>query len=175
MQEKVQEYLNKVDEKKKRLAEKEEQAKTEKEQRYKNDVLQQAGLFDREYCKDNEPTDDYPLYDSEKDAYYRSVPCQITAEEWEAVKAAYEEERALLDTQRTAKESSGKNGVAGALKAIAVIIYICALTAGIVVAATAGSIGVGIMFAAWFGGFIFGTMMLGFSEVIRLLDSINKK
>ena len=181
MQEKVEQYLQKVERYEQKLNDDANKARQEQEDRYKREVLERTGFIKKEYREKGEKKEDFPFYDKDSMSYYRENITELTEEEWQAVEAAYKKVQRLkkefATTAPTADEERDKTGnsIAKTLKAIAVIIYICALIAGIVAAATAGSIGVGIMFGVWFGGFIFGTMMFGFSEVIRLLDSINKK
>ena len=64
-----------------------------------------------------------------------------------------------------------KNGVAEAVKAIAILVYIAGALMGVVLAdyAPAGLL-IGLL-----TGFFSGTMLLGFSEIIRLLHEINQK
>ena len=71
--------------------------------------------------------------------------------------------------------SAAKNRVAFILKAMAVITYVCAFICGIAFGSDRGDFYFGIAIIYWAAGFISGSMMLGFSEIIRLLHEINQK
>lgn len=64
------------------------------------------------------------------------------------------------------------NGVAGAIKAIAVLVYIGGFFLGLSLSDvfSTGGLLIGVII-----GFCSGTMLLGFAEIIRLLHEINQK
>ncbi len=66
----------------------------------------------------------------------------------------------------------GENGVARMLKVIGILVYILCGIAGIA-ALTSGSYSASLIVLG--SGFASGTLFLGFSEIIRLLDVISKK
>ena len=68
-------------------------------------------------------------------------------------------------------EEKYKNTVAGVLKILAVLIFIGSFIAGIVV----GKEVAGMTLVYWIAGLFAGTMLLGFSEIVRLLHEINRK
>ena len=63
-------------------------------------------------------------------------------------------------------------GVAGALKVIAVLIYILSALAGVFLLNNDAAAAGWILLAS---GIVSGTLFLGFGEIIRLLDVISKK
>lgn len=182
MREKVEQYLLKVEQYEQKLREKENKAKKEEEQKHIKEVLRQAGLIEKEYREKGGKKADYPLFDNVRYEYYREIVPELTEEEWQAVEAAYKRvqwlKKGTAETDPAVNPETRKtgNGVAKALRVIAVFIYIGALIGGIVTAAVIGSgVGAGIMFGFWFSGFVFGTSMLGFAEIINLLDHIDRK
>ena len=71
------------------------------------------------------------------------------------------------------KVTPGKNPVAQILKVCAVVIYVFAAVSGLIEAINYG--GISVLLRDWVIGFMAGTLLLGFSEVIRLLHEINQK
>ena len=104
-------------------------------------------------------------------------------EEFKAMAEAYEKAHAYKNGEVSASsdaETSG-NGVGNVIKAIAIIIYIIALIWGIIAGCDMDywhnkvNFEFGTALLYWSVGFISGTMMLGFSEIIRLLQAIKDK
>lgn len=77
----------------------------------------------------------------------------------------------------TVKESASENNtVATILKALAFVVYAVAFLAGLLLGKDLrGDPSVILMLVYWIAGMFAGTMLLGFSEVIRLLHKINQK
>lgn len=176
MQEKVEQYLKKVEQMEVQSIQQEEKEKAEKEANNRNSILQAAQLLEREYSNNTEITSDYPLLDQETQTYYRMVPLKVSEEEWEAIKTAYEKEKKL--TKQTTETVPQKgvyvdNAVAKALYVIAIIIYLCGAISGIIIGISAKDFLMTL--AIWFGVFVVGTMMLGFSEIVKLLGNINDR
>jgi hypothetical protein len=118
------------------------------------------------------------LYRTEMD---RQNYIGLTDEERAAVKARWEKECTEGDREEpcdyrktSAARASGEggNGVAAALKLIAFFLYVCAVLAFFILVSD-GAVPVGLIVLV--SGLISGTMFLGFSEIIRLLDVISKK
>lgn len=179
-EEKIENYLSNV---------KRKQEKAEDEERAR--ILKKVGLTDRKYGG-TRYTDQYPKYDGDKDRYYRAEPMEVSDEEWEKIKNAYQVEKSL-DPKDETPVITGESGnsIAGALKAIGVITYIAGFILGIVMGMGGGALksmayyGVGygggnkfsfaLALVFWVAGFVMGTMMLGFGEIVRLLHSIDQK
>ena len=71
------------------------------------------------------------------------------------------------------KVKPGKNPVAQILKVCAVVVYIFAAVVGLREAVSYG--GISFLLRDWVIGFMAGTLLLGLSEIIRLLHEINQK
>lgn len=73
----------------------------------------------------------------------------------------------------TPTTSTSSNIVEKVIKIIAIVIYVCGFFAGIMVGLQVESFLTTLLY--WVAAALSGTMMLGFSEVIRLLHEINSK
>lgn len=73
------------------------------------------------------------------------------------------------------KLKPGKNPVAQILKVCAVVIYVFAAVSGLIEASNSGGMYMYVLLRDCAIGFMAGTLLLGFSEVIRLLHEINQK
>ena len=71
------------------------------------------------------------------------------------------------------KVKPGKNPVAQILKVCAVVIYVFAAVVGFREAVSYD--GISFLLRDWVIGFMTGTLLLGLSEIIRLLHEINQK
>lgn len=71
------------------------------------------------------------------------------------------------------KVKPGKNPVAQILKVCAVVIYLFAAVTGLIEASNSG--GMYVLLRDCAIGFMAGTLLLGFGEIIRLLHEINQK
>ena len=150
-------------------------AAAEKERRAK--ILLREGLFTKEELPERPEslTDDYGGFESERDEqgnvlihYFRKVPLEVSDEEWEQI-----EKYAEVKDKDEEKDSSG---VASLLKGLAVVVYLLGFILGIAMGKTLlGDFSFGIMLVYWIAGLFAGTLLLGFSEVIRLLHEINQK
>ena len=150
MHEKVAQYLEE-----KRSA---EEAKKTAE---KKNLLFSLGLYDKVY---SDTTDGgFKRYDSSNGKYYKNIVADVTDEEYEEIK------KYALQGQPV-REEVESNGVATALKVIAIVVCIIGFLAGIAFVETFI-----ITLACWIGTFISGMMFLGFAEIIKLLHSINNK
>ena len=176
MQKKVEEYLKKVEQMETQKLQQEEKEKAEKEANNRNSVLRAAKLLEREYSNKTEFSPEYPLLDQENKTYYRIVPLKVSEEEWEAIKTAYEKEKKITKQPTGTVPQTNEyvdNAVAKALKVIAIIIFVCGAISGAIIGISAETFMATL--AIWFSVFVVGTMMLGFSEIVKLLDNINDK
>ena len=81
-----------------------------------------------------------------------------------------------MDTKITSQNptaNTSSNFIAKVIKIIAIVIYVCGFFAGIMVGLQVESFLITLLY--WVAAALSGTMMLGFSEVIRLLHEINSK
>lgn len=107
MQEKVEQYLKKVEQMETQNRQLEEKVTAVKEANYRNRVLSNVNLIEREYSDKKEFSSDYPYFDKETNLYYRAVPMKVSEEEWEAIKTAYEKEKKLkAQPSETASQTS---------------------------------------------------------------------
>jgi len=163
MNKKVKEYINK----------KQEEINFNKEQ-----TLINLGLYEKEYRKDNEDYSMYPEveWDKEKqmDIFYRKKAIKVNDDEYEQI----------LSVSNIEDKNSSK--VAIALIIIAWLIYIggfiCGIcfgfqevTYGVYYQYTETEFSFVIALTYWVTSFISGTLFLGFSEIIKLLNSIKSK
>lgn len=82
----------------------------------------------------------------------------------------------ILAPEATEENALENNVVATILKALAYVVYAVAFLAGILLGKDLkGDPSFILMLVYWIAGLFAGTMLLGFSEVIRLLHEINRK
>ena len=81
-----------------------------------------------------------------------------------------------MDTKITSQNptaNTSSNFIAKVIKIIALVVYACGLIVGIAAGDETGRFLITLLY--WVAAALSGTMMLGFSEVIRLLHEINSK
>jgi len=158
MNDALKKYLEKKEELQKRAYEKE-----------KSDLLTREGLNEREYTNLNKWSQEYPYYDGIVGQYYKLIPIEISDEEYQLVKKMCEVN--CVENNDVERENQLENKVAEAISVIAWIIYIAGVIAGLL------NISEDLIIAliCWAGGFVFGTMFLGFAEMIKLLQAIKMK
>ncbi len=154
--------------------------KEEERKKYEDEkerILIELGLYEKVYSPDNSYNEEY--YFSEWDSansinrYYKKVPVEITDEEYFELKKYSKKEEPPIN-----------NPIFTALTAIAWIIFIGGFIAGIALGMVEVEIGhyytdtefsFAIALVYWGISLISGTMVLGFAEIIKLLDAIKKK
>lgn len=151
---------------------KEQQANREREIRQRE--LINAGLCERVYV-DNEDkilSNEALRYDQSIGRYYQDIPIELTDEEYEEFKKY----------SAQTEEKPAKNYVATALTVCAWIIFIAGFIAGIALgfvpvegyySRVEFSFGTALMY--WGVSFVSGVLLLGFSEIIKLLTAIKDK
>lgn len=165
-----------MDEKVFKFLEGKKREKFERKEKEKRDTLIRLGLYEKEYAPDRTvDSDEYPNaeYDPalQINVYYKMIVPDITDEEFEEIK------------EYTEEESSSSNVVSSILKYIAFSIYIGGFIIGLINgnAEVEGyyrdytEFHLEIAMTYWENAFINGTIFLGFSEVIKLLDAIKRK
>lgn len=144
--------------------------------------LIKAGLFEKEYADENSDLTEYPEveWDAENqwNRYYKKVAIDITDEEYEAFKKAYNsKDNAVVESN---------NKVATVLTVIAWVVFMAGFIAGIAfgnVEVVKGSLysyrttefSFAVAFSYWAISAISGVLILGFAEVIKLLNAIKNK
>lgn len=146
-------------------------AEQEKVRRRRQETLTELGLFEKEYAPNNVSSEDYPFWDWDANGspvYYRKIPVEVTEEEYQQI----------MKYVRT-DNGSGTNGVAKALDITAWIIFIGGFLLGLIMAVeTSGydtEFSFAVALACWGTAFLSGLLLLGLSEIIKLLDAIKRK
>ena len=158
MHEKLQAYLEK------KATENRNKFESERDAR-----LIAAGLFEKRFSPTNKADDpEFPftLWNKEENRlmYYKKVAISVTDEE-------YAEFLKLNPNSPAVEEEESKNGVASTLFGIAVTIYILMGFAGLICLIDNFLVGISVMF----GGFVSGSVFLGFAEIIKQLHKLNNK
>ena len=133
----------------------------------KADTLNELGLYEKEFPADpeNYEVDEYDsgFYDEETETYrrFKKVPIKVSDEDYEEI----------LKYADIKEEDDDSNSISGALKFIAISTYILGGIAGLCC--------IEFSFLAtvlvWLSSFVFGTIVLGFSEALKLLYEIKIK
>lgn len=136
------------------------------EKQARDALLISQGLYEKVYAPNDEWSEEYPEneYDQERQVYryFKKVVIEVTDEEYEQIKKYAFASNSLPET----------NDVAKALTFIAYAVYIVGLIAGIIIVEP---MGIAVSVVCWIITAISGTMFLGFSEIIKLLQSIKNK
>lgn len=109
--------------------------------------------------------------------YYKLTPIDLTDEEFEQVYSAFKAVDDELNKEDDQDTSKPTNGIAVFMTIVAVTIYIVGLVVGIVTGKNFGGYWFSWTSASicWFAGFVYGSLFLGVSEIIKLLNkSINQ-
>ncbi len=142
----------------------------------KAEFLISLGLYEREYSSNSTYSVDYPCieWDEEekKQKYYKKVAIEVTDEEYAEVKRC-------INSENVDK----KNPVAIALIAIAWIVFVVGFILGIVLGTeevvyryrTETEFSFAVAMVYWVVSLVSGIMILGFAEIIKLLESIKNK
>ena len=156
-----------------RYLERKEQEKRFAYEREKKALLEREGIVERQYTDLNHWSEEYPYYDYEGNTgrYYKRVPIDVTDEEYELIKEAIKSQDKLSQTQGGDYEATApENAVASALAVIAWVIYLGGGFAGLILLEN-----ILVSIICWVSCFVAGTIFLGFSEIIKLLNDIKHK
>ena len=162
-----------MNEKLKEFLEAKKDAEKKKYQEEKQKTLIELGLFEKVYSPDNNYSAEFSSYEwdsaNSTNKYYKKVPVEITDEEYQEVKK-YSKGDVLVQNN---------NPIATTLRVIAVLVYIVGFIGGIVIGDAAAEysweFSWGTAFIYWFISFFSGTTILGFAEIIQLLNDIKNK
>lgn len=140
-------------------------------------VLNDLGLYDKEYSENPAWSEEYPDYEydqvTQQGKYFRKIPISVTDEEYaEILKYSY-----IDNTQIESDDvKTNSNTIATIFSVIAVFIFILGLFLGIVLGDAIGyKFSIGVALICWGSGFVGGMLMLGFAEIIKLLTAIKNK
>lgn len=160
MDERVKEYLEK----------KQAECWAEEEKR-RADLLIQEGLYTERELSER-PEEYTGVLETEVvtsgagSKYINKVPLPVTKEEWEQIKKYAEKNEAKPE----------KSSVASLLKILAIVVYVSGFLLGFARGKDLyGDFSFIMVLTYWILGLFSGTMLLGFSEVVRLLHEINQK
>lgn len=156
MNPKVQDYLNSL----------RAQKRAEYDKK-KSEFLISQGLWEDVRSPKDSWDEEYPYsgYDESTGKYYyfKRSALDVSDEEYE--------EMLSLNGENPAES----NSVSNVIFAIAMIVYICGFLAGIILGALEDDFNAITMLIVWVSSFVSGSLFLGFSEIIKLLHSINNK
>ncbi len=101
---------------------------------------------------------------------------ETNTNEKEPVQSATSSETPVHPTSSSGTNGRSNNGIATLLEVLAILVYIGAFIAGIMMGKDYyGDFSFGVALIYWVAGLFSGTMLLGFSEVVQLLYEINRK
>ncbi len=153
-----------------------------KKAEFRKETLLDLGLYEKEYSPDNTFSSDYPYseWDNESASskYFNKIPVEVTDEEYAEI--------TKYSSNAYKEYANANNPVATVLIAIACIIYLGGFIAGIAlgtVEVTKGyyytytdtEFSFAIALTYWFVTLVSGTVLLGFAEIIKLLETIKRK
>ena len=140
-------------------------------------VLNDLGLYDKEYSENPAWSEKYPEYEydqvTQQGKYFRKIPISVTDEEYAEI-LKYSNIAISQDENNDTK--SGNNSIATVFTVIAVIIFIAGFFVGLFLGEEIGyKFSIGVASICWGSSFLSGMFMLGFAEIIKLLNAIKNK
>lgn len=144
----------------------------------KRKLLMDLGICEKEYSQSSAWSEEYPDYEYDQETkegrYFKKIPINVTDEE-------YEEILKYCKQSDNTTPVNKENKVAKVLTGIAYAIFIIGAILGFVMGYTKDilddtySFSFAIAIAWWCVSFIGGMFMLGFAEIIKLLNAIKNK
>lgn len=140
-------------------------------------VLNDLGLYDKEYSENPAWSEKYPEYEydqvTQQGKYFRKIPISVTDEEYAEILKYSNIDNTQIESDDVKTNS---NTIATIFSVIAVFIFILGLFLGIVLGDAIGyKFSIGVALICWGSGFVGGMLMLGFAEIIKLLTAIKNK
>ena len=140
-------------------------------------VLNDLGLYDKEYSENPAWSEEYPDYEydqvTQQGKYFRKIPISVTDEEYAEILKYSNIDNTQIESDDVKTNS---NTIATIFSVIAVFIFILGLFLGIVLGDAIGyKFLIGVALICWGSGFVGGMLMLGFAEIIKLLNAIKNK
>lgn len=137
-------------------------------------VLNDLGLYDKEYSENPAWSEEYPDYEydqvTQQGKYFRKIPISVTDEEYAEILKYSNIDNTQIESDDVKTNS---NTIATIFSVIAVFIFILGLFLGIVLGDAIGyKFSIGVALICWGSGFVGGMLMLGFAEIIKLLTAI---
>ena len=139
------------------------------EKQARDALLVSQGLYEKVYAPSDEWSEEYPEneYDQKREiyCYFKKVAIEVTDEEYEQIK------KYAFASSTLPEPVNSTNGIATVLTVIGVIVYLIGFI-GFFAMLNMNALSA---FITLVGAAISGTMFLGFSEIIKLLQSIKNK
>lgn len=144
----------------------------------KRKLLMDLGICEKEYSQSSAWSEEYPDYEYDKETkegrYFKKIPINVTDEE-------YEEILKYCKQSDNTTPVNKENKVAKVLTGIAYAIFIIGAILGFAMGYTKNIpedtyyFSFAVAVAWWCVSFIGGMFMLGFAEIIKLLNAIKNK
>lgn len=141
-------------------------------------VLNDLGLYYKEYSENPAWSEEYPDYEydqeTKEDRYFKKIPINVTDEEYEEILKYCKQSDNTTPVNKENKVAKVFTGIAYAIFIIGAIFgFATGYTKDILDDTYSFSFAIAI---AWWGvSFIGGMFMLGFAEIIKLLNAIKNK
>ena len=179
MDQKVQEYIVREQEKERK-----------KQEEIRDAHLIKLGLFDKMYAVPNVYTKEYPECEIKdgRAQYYKKVAKQVTEEEYAEIcrltASVQKEEKKEKPIDVVSMRPNNPNVVAVALRAIAIVVYVGGFIFGIILGdvdtvnyfgRTVSKFSFAAALSYWSQALISGTLLLGFAEIIDLLQTSSEQ
>lgn len=144
----------------------------------KRKLLMDLGICEKEYSQSSAWSEEYPDYEYDQETkegrYFKKIPINVTDEEYEEILKYCKQSDNTTPVNKENKVAKVLTGIAYAIFIIGAIFgFVMGYTKDILDDTYSFSFAVAI---AWWGvSFIGGMFMLGFAEIIKLLNAIKNK
>ena len=138
----------------------------------RNQSLINLGLYEKEYSSSDEKTENYPYSELKdgKNRFYKKKVIDINEEDLNKILQLTQQKKELEEVMN--HKNKDKNNVASLLLSLGISLYFLTFFVG-VLSLISGDVAIG--FAFIISGLFVGSILYGFSEVIKLLTKINNK
>ena len=144
----------------------------------KRKLLMDLGICEKEYSQSSAWSEEYPDYEYDQETkegrYFKKIPINVTDEEYEEILKYCKQSDNTTPVNKENKVAKVLTGIAYAIFIIGAILgFAMGYTKNILEDTYYFSFAVAV---AWWGvSFIGGMFMLGFAEIIKLLNAIKNK
>lgn len=144
----------------------------------KRKLLMDLGICEKEYSQSSAWSEEYPDYEYDQETkegrYFKKIPINVTDEEYEEILKYCKQSDNTTPVNKENKVAKVLTGIAYAIFIVGAILgFVMGYTKDILDDTYSFSFAVAI---AWWGvSFIGGMFMLGFAEIIKLLNAIKNK
>lgn len=144
----------------------------------KEKLLIDLGIYDKEYSDNTAWSEEYPKYEYDQNTqeakYYKIVPIQVTDEEYAEIL-----KYSNLNKEEETDKSNNKNTISQVFTGIAWAIFILGFILGFAMGYQqieySDKFKFSVALIYWCISFVSGMVMLGFSEIIKLLNELKNK